>query len=172
VTTTTVGTHCVLELYGCPGELLNDPVTIREALRNAAETARSTLLAEVLHPFEPQGVTALALLAESHISIHTWPEHGYAAIDVFTCGEHTRPEQACEHLARALHARKFNLRKLPRGQQAPAGTFVADRSPAQIESGMELAEAVEEPFQCQVLRFERTSGSTSTSLPGTSTSTG
>ena len=109
-----VGTHCLLELYDCPAELLNDRAFIERALREAAREAKSTLLSEVSHQFLPHGVTAFVLLAESHISIHTWPENGYAAVDVFTCGEHTKPETACQYLARALHAGKQTLLTLPR----------------------------------------------------------
>ena len=168
----TVGTHCVLELYGCAGHLLDDEQFVRRTLRQAAVEARSTLLGEVSHRFEPQGVTALALLAESHISIHTWPEHGYAAIDVFTCGAHTRPEAACRLLARALGARQSHLRRLPRGTGAPAGTFRAERHPEAVTVPSEdTADASgEEPAECRVLNFERTCGSASTSLPGISTS--
>ena len=125
----TVGTHCVLELYGCDQRLLNDPTFIRDTLREASVEARSTLLGEVRHHFEPQGVTALALLAESHISIHTWPENGYAAVDVFTCGSHTRPELACDHIRRAVKATSYNLRSVPRGIGVPEGTFQVQRLP-------------------------------------------
>lgn len=109
-----VGLHCILELYGCPAHLLNDALLIRDLLREAANQARSTLLNEVFHQFEPQGVTALALLAESHISIHTWPELGYAAVDVFTCGDTADPETACQYLIEALQATQHTLSKLYR----------------------------------------------------------
>ena len=111
---TLVGVHCILELYDCSPEHLNDRPLIIEALREAAKIAKSTLLGEVNHQFNPHGVTALALLAESHISIHTWPEDGYAAVDVFTCGEHTQPEDACQYLAKVLQAGNHVLLKLPR----------------------------------------------------------
>ncbi len=162
---TDVGTHCVLELYGCAPHLLNDADHILDAMRRAAVASGSTLLGEVSHRFEPQGVTALALLAESHISIHTWPEHGYAAVDVFTCGEHTIPERACEVFKTALEARESQLRKIPRGVGAPASTFRFDRHPASDDASQK------EPQECQVLTFDRMSGSTNTSRPGTSTNT-
>ena len=111
---THVGVHCILELYDCSPDRLNDRPLIAEALREAAKIAKSTLLGEVNHQFTPHGVTALALLAESHISIHTWPEDGYAAVDVFTCGEHTQPEDACQYLAKVLQAGNHVLLKLPR----------------------------------------------------------
>ena len=115
----TIGTHCILELYDCPPEILDDLERIRDALRAAAKLAKSTLLSDTAHRFEPQGVTALGLLAESHISVHTWPELGYAAADVFTCGNECRPEQACEYLAQALQAGRFELRVQERGMEAP-----------------------------------------------------
>ncbi|NWF60488.1 MAG: adenosylmethionine decarboxylase [Fischerella sp.] len=114
-----VGRHCILELYGCPIGLLNDIGFIREALQAAAKTAKSTLLKEISYQFEPYGVTALALLAESHISIHTWPENGYIAVDVFTCGQHTNPEKACEYLVKAFQANNHVLMTLPRGRLSP-----------------------------------------------------
>ena len=89
----TVGKHCILELYGCDGTKLDDELFLRATITAAAKRAGATLLNLITHRFEPQGVTGLALLAESHISIHTWPESGYAAVDVFTCGDHTMPER-------------------------------------------------------------------------------
>lgn len=109
-----VGFHCILELYDCSKALLNDADFVRQSLRDAATVANATLLNEVLHQFEPQGITALALLSESHISVHTWPEVGYAALDVFTCGHHTDPEKACQHLMKAFKARRHSLKKLRR----------------------------------------------------------
>lgn len=110
-----VGTHCILEIYGCPFTLLNSEEHIRETLTQASKQGMSTLLNLTSHKFDPQGVTALALLAESHISIHTWPETGYAALDVFTCGDHARPEQACEFLVQTMQASRYSLKVLPRG---------------------------------------------------------
>ncbi len=109
-----VGIHCILELYDCPANLLDDLRLIQATLHEAARQAQSTLLGEVIHRFEPQGVTALALLAESHISIHTWPELGYAAADVFTCGSHTTPVAACTHIALALQASHHVMRQIAR----------------------------------------------------------
>lgn len=102
-------------MYDCPGEVLNDLAGIQEALAQAAKLAKSTLLSQTAHRFEPQGVTALCLLAESHISVHTWPELGYAAADVFTCGDQCLPEMACAHLAKALQSGRHELRQLQRG---------------------------------------------------------
>ncbi|MCK4659501.1 MAG: adenosylmethionine decarboxylase [Phycisphaerae bacterium] len=111
--------HCILELYGCPADLLNDALFVRETIEEASQQSLSTILKLTSHQFYPQGVTAIALLAESHLSIHTWPEHGYAAVDIFTCGEDARPQQACRYLVERLSARKHSLVVLPRGVDAP-----------------------------------------------------
>lgn len=112
--TVAVGIQCILDLYACPATLLNDLGFIEQALIQAAQVSQSTLLGKVEYQFSPQGVTALALLAESHIAIHTWPERGYAAVDIFTCGQHTQPEAACAYLTSALQAGDSHLVKLPR----------------------------------------------------------
>jgi S-adenosylmethionine decarboxylase len=112
--TDTVGKHCILELYDCDCSKLDDEAFLRSALRNAALRAGATLLQMISHRFQPHGVTGLALLAESHISIHTWPESGYAAVDVFTCGDHTMPESACRVLVEEFAARRHQLRSFRR----------------------------------------------------------
>ena len=96
--------HILFTLKGCPFDVLDDELHIRAVLINAAEIAKSTLLSVSSHKFEIQGVTAIALLAESHISIHTWPEHGMAVCDVFTCGNHTVPRAAATYMYEAMQA--------------------------------------------------------------------
>lgn len=105
----------MIELFGCPAELLDDLEHVRKAVHDAVVASRGTLLGECAHDFEPQGVTVVGLLAESHISVHTWPEHGYAAADVFTCGPTGEPEQASDSLARSLQAQRHELRTVERG---------------------------------------------------------
>lgn len=130
-----VGKHCILELYACPSDALNDKAMILAALRRAAERAGATWLGEVAHKFEPQGVTALGLLAESHISIHTWPEIGYAAADVFTCGSSCDPALACELLAEELGAERHTMTTLPRATQlTPREVLHVNPDEAHMES--------------------------------------
>ena len=124
----TVGKHCILELYGCDSARLDDEAFLRDTITAAAKRAGATLLNLITHRFEPQGVTGLALLAESHISIHTWPESGYAAVDVFTCGDHTMPERACHVLARELAAASQKLTSFRR--ETPAAVGAGQRLPA------------------------------------------
>jgi S-adenosylmethionine decarboxylase len=109
-----VGRHCIYELQGGDPHLLDNEAFIKEAITQAADASGATLLGMVSHKFEPQGVTAVALLSESHLSIHTWPEHGYAAIDAFTCGDHTNPEAACCSLRESLKATSGSMRLLSR----------------------------------------------------------
>jgi S-adenosylmethionine decarboxylase len=109
--------HCVSELYKADSDKLNDEAFVRQALVSAAELAGATLIDVRTHAFEPQGITGFALLAESHISIHTWPEHRFAAVDAFTCGETTNPELACNYLAASFdssgHVVNFIERSTP-----------------------------------------------------------
>ena len=123
-----VGKHCILELYDCDQSRLDDEAFLRTAITTAAKRAGATLLNLITHRFEPQGVTGLALLAESHISIHTWPENGYAAVDVFTCGDHTMPEQACRVMSEELRAGRHALRSFLR--ETPAGLATELRTPS------------------------------------------
>lgn len=116
------GITCLLELYDCPPDILDDQDQIDDALRDAVTHARATLLQQVSRRFSPQGVTSLGILAESHISIHTWPEHGYAAIDVFTCGHRAVPEQACSYLIEALSAGHHSIERVERGSKLDPAT--------------------------------------------------
>ena len=109
-----VGRHCIFELQDGNPNLLDNEDFIKEALTKAADAAGATLLGIVSHKFEPQGVTAIALLSESHISIHSYPEYGYAAVDAFTCGEHTNPESACRSLKESLEAKSGSMQLLTR----------------------------------------------------------
>ena len=126
--TDTIGKHCILELYDCDCARLDDEAFLRSAITNAALRAGATLLQLITHHFQPHGVTGLALLAESHISIHTWPESGYAAVDVFTCGDHTMPESACRVLAEELLSRHHKLSSFRRS--TPDQLAGAEREPA------------------------------------------
>ena len=120
-----IGRHCILELYQCDHARLNDEAFIRTTITSSAKIAGATLINLVTHSFKPQGVTGLALLAESHISIHTWPEIGYAAIDVFTCGDHTMPEKACKTLFKDFSAKNFSFKNIRR--EIPSGIKTLNR---------------------------------------------
>ena len=106
--------HYLLELYRCDYEKLNDESFLRCTLNNAAKVANAKVLNLVSNKFEPQGVTAIALLAESHLSIHTWPEEHYSAVDIFTCGKNMKPDLSCKYLIQALMAGEHLLRVIHR----------------------------------------------------------
>ena len=113
--------HLLLELYRCDYEKLNDESFLRCTLSKAAKLAKATVLNLISNKFEPQGVTAIALLAESHISIHTWPESSYSAVDIFTCGQNMLPEIASQYLIEILRAEEYSLRVIDRNP--PAAVF-------------------------------------------------
>ena len=110
--------HLLLELYRCNSEKLNDESFLRFTLNRSAKLAKATVLNLINNKFDPQGVTAIALLAESHISIHTWPENNYSAIDIFTCGQNMMPELASQYLIKALEAKEHYLRIIERNPPA------------------------------------------------------
>ena len=113
--------HLLLELYKCDWEKLNDESFLRCTLNRAAKFANATVLNLISNKFEPQGVTAIALLAESHISIHTWPESNYSAVDIFTCGHNMSPELASQYLIKALKAEEHFLRVIERNPPLAVG---------------------------------------------------
>ena len=108
------GNHLLLELYGCNRDKLNDELYLRCQLNNAAKLAKASVLNIVSNKFEPFGVTAIALLAESHLSIHTWPESQYSAIDIFTCGRNMRPNLASQFLIESLEASNHIMKTIVR----------------------------------------------------------
>ena len=116
--------HFFLELYRCNYEKLNDESFLRCNLNRAAKLANATVLNLISNKFEPQGVTAIALLAESHISIHTWPESNYSAVDIFTCGQNMMPELASQHLILSLMAKEHSLRVIERNPPSSVPTHI------------------------------------------------
>ena len=110
-----LGRHLLCEYTGCDRELLNAPEHIRTALQAAVTRAGATPLHEVVHAFSPHGVTGVIVIAESHFAILTWPEYGFAAVDLFTCGETVDPYAAFEHLKVALRAEQHAVVEIRRG---------------------------------------------------------
>jgi S-adenosylmethionine decarboxylase len=109
------GVHLIVDLHGA--ERLDDIDHIEATLRRCVAAARATLLHIHLHHFHPSGVSGVAVLAESHISIHTWPEAGYAALDVFMCGS-AEPDACIPVLREAFSAKRVGVNELLRGQDA------------------------------------------------------
>ncbi len=110
-----IGTHLIYDMWHCQN-LVDDAKHLEKVLINAAHASNATVLGTVSHKFEPQGVTAMVLLAESHISLHSWPEYNYVAVDVFTCGKQMEPEAAIAHLRTVLKPKKVERNKVIRGE--------------------------------------------------------
>jgi S-adenosylmethionine decarboxylase proenzyme len=110
-----LGRHLLIELQDCNKEVLNDLSFLRDAMITAAIDCGATVLGESFHHFSPQGVSGVVIIAESHLSIHTWPEYGYAAVDVFTCGTSVEPKKAAEVLIEKLGAKSHSLMEISRG---------------------------------------------------------
>jgi len=108
------GVHLIVDLHGA--KRLNDIDHIEATLRRCIEAARATLLHIHLHHFQPSGVSGVAVLAESHISIHTWPEAGYAALDIFMCGC-AEPDACIPVLREAFAAKRVDVNEILRGQE-------------------------------------------------------
>jgi S-adenosylmethionine decarboxylase len=108
------GRHLILDLYGCNPEVLNDYEELQRLLEASLVMAKANILRIIGEKFKPQGVTLLALLAESHASVHTWPEIGYAAIDLYTCGDTTQTHRAAEFLKTKLKAKIAEQKELIR----------------------------------------------------------
>ena len=104
-----------MELEDCNEETLNDLEAIKAAMLTAADEAGATIMGESFHRFSPHGISGVVVIAESHLCIHTWPEYGYAAADIFTCGTTVCPEKAAEVLVEKLGARKHSIQEIERG---------------------------------------------------------
>lgn len=108
------GRHLILDLYDCDQALLDNYEELERLLQVALNMAGAKILRMFGEKFQPQGVTLLALLAESHASIHTWPELGYAAIDLYTCGDTTNTHRAAEFLKTKLKSKQSEEKELVR----------------------------------------------------------
>ncbi len=110
-----LGKHLLLELKDCNRETLNNLNTLKSILNTAATEAGATVLGDSFHQFEPQGVSGVVVIAESHLFIHTWPECGYAAVDIFTCGDTVKPGKAAQMLINKLEAKNHSILEIQRG---------------------------------------------------------
>ena len=110
-----LGTHLLLELSKCDRVLLDDIDHIEEAMVGAAIEAGATIVGRSFHKFDPRGVTGIVAIAESHLCIHTWPEHGYAAVDIFTCGRTFIAGKAADLIIDRLRCEDPSITELKRG---------------------------------------------------------
>ncbi len=110
-----LGRHLLLELFDCDVEVLNDLEAVKTALVEAARRARATIVDVVFHEFNPFGISGVVVIAESHLAVHTWPEHRYAAVDIFSCGAMLQPDNAAAYLVEQFGAERTSVVELRRG---------------------------------------------------------
>mgnify|MGYP005637764121 CR=1 FL=1 len=110
---TPLGKHIIAEVYFTDSEILNDDKKLVKIMEEASVEGGMTIITSSSHKFTPQGATAIVMLSESHVSIHTWPEFNYAAIDIYTCGKN--PERVYEELMNRLPVKKSKVKIIERG---------------------------------------------------------
>ena len=111
-----LGYHTLFELYDCDRLILNQLDQVREILLEAARLGNATIINNTFHQFSPQGISGVVVIAESHLAVHTWPEHGYAAIDLFSCSDKIDTARIEGHLRLAFHSRRLEKIVLHRGK--------------------------------------------------------
>lgn len=116
-TVKTLGHHSLIELSGCDPEKLKRVAGVRRAMLEAARRANGTIVKAVFHAFSPWGVSGVVVIAESHLTIHTWPEHGYAAVDVFSCSPKLKQAEVRKWLAKEFGAQRTKTIRVRRGPQ-------------------------------------------------------
>ncbi len=119
----TIGFHYVVEAAGCDPEILTDASKLREIFLESAKIGKMEVKASYFFKFSPTGVSGMLIVAESHISIHTWPEKGYAAIDVYTCGTKSDPEKAVDYILDKIKAEYAHVSEIKRGIEEDDDTF-------------------------------------------------
>jgi S-adenosylmethionine decarboxylase len=110
-----LGKHLIVELYDCDRSLIDRVDQVEAILVEAVKVSKATIIKPVFHQFNPHGVSGVVVIAESHFSIHTWPEYGYCALDIFTCGEQIDSDLALQFLKKAFRAKNMSVMELKRG---------------------------------------------------------
>jgi len=110
-----LGKHLLIELRECNSEILKSLEKVRKILVSAAKEAKATIINNSFHEFNPFGISGVVVIAESHFTIHTWPEYGYAAVDIFTCGEIIQPELAVSYLVKKFECKNPSIVEMKRG---------------------------------------------------------
>lgn len=110
-----LGKHLIIELFQCDSTLLNDVKTIERHLLAAVQLSGATVIQPFFHQFSPHGITGVVVVAESHFALHTWPEYGYCAVDIFTCGDTVDGHVALDYLKENLGAANASVMEIKRG---------------------------------------------------------
>jgi S-adenosylmethionine decarboxylase len=110
-----LGRHLVVELYNCDSKILNDVHKVETIMVDAAKHAHARIVDVVFHTFNPHGISGVIVIAESHLAIHTWPEFGFASIDVYTCGTEINPWRAYNYMVKKFKAKSMTAVEMKRG---------------------------------------------------------
>lgn len=110
-----LGRQILVEFYDCDKDILRDKQVIRKSLIDACVIGKATVVTDTFHSFSPFGVSGVVVIAESHVAIHTWPEYGYAAVDIFTCGDAIEPWDLFHHLQKCFKSKHSSNMELRRG---------------------------------------------------------
>ena len=110
-----LGRQILVEFYDCNRDILNGEESIRDILLEGVRRSGATIVSDTFHTFSPHGVSGVVVIAESHVAIHTWPEHGYAAVDIFTCGETIDPWIIQKYLETEFEAGNVSSMEMKRG---------------------------------------------------------
>lgn len=113
-----LGSHLLVELYGCDGSTLENEASVGSVMRQAAVDSEATVVTQSFHEFQPYGVSGAVIIQESHYTIHTWPEHGYAAVDLFYCGGTVKVHKAVERLRAGFNPTRIKFLVVRRGLQS------------------------------------------------------
>ncbi len=130
-----LGRHLIVEYSDCDRDILANTDLLEKYLTEAVRKSGATIVRSVFHQYNPQGVSGVVVIAESHISIHTWPEYGYAAVDFFTCGQSVDPYQAHEYMREALCSGGFQLKELKRGIPSETDEIIQHKQGATSSGG-------------------------------------
>lgn len=127
-----LGNHLIIELYDCDADIINNTKTVEDTMIQAVKISGATMVQSVIHQFNPHGVSGVIVIEESHFSVHTWPEYGYCALDIFTCGEEIDYYSALQYLKETWHAGSLNVTEMKRGMlDLPVKLL---HKPAQLEA--------------------------------------
>jgi S-adenosylmethionine decarboxylase len=127
-----LGRHLLLELFDCDLDAINNLQGVKQTLVEAARRAQATIVDVVFHEFNPFGISGVVVIAESHLSIHTWPEYRYAAVDIFSCGDVLQPEVAANYLVEQFGAERTSMVEMQRGMFMHAAAPVANKGPVAV----------------------------------------
>jgi S-adenosylmethionine decarboxylase len=110
-----LGKHLIIELYECQSEIINNAKRVKEKLMEAVKISGANPVQSFIHEFNPHGISGVVVIEESHFSVHTWPEYGYCALDIFTCGDEIDCYSALLYLKKGFHAKNLSVTEMKRG---------------------------------------------------------